>query len=384
MKGAFKSIIELFCMLASIIYVLSGVLLVINAFLVLFDIVGGVEYLPLPKGLWVLMIFGAAAALFLTLFAFAIGLAGNVVLPKIPATILTLVLPIFIMFTANTITKCSGGVQPPPGCIESWFSWLSLIYMFYIPESFSISLMIRQYILTKITLPRIEYEIEMLKRRIDEYGDVLRLKEEIECSISNIVRHDPANFGFKKKEFKEKAGGMTDDGIRKEKAEIEIRLSQSLNLREGVEGRLRTLEEEKRVLEAKVEEIDGILNVMERTDPANFQVKLEKLKQLERIGLEELKKIKPVGEIEKLFFERTSLKFQIEDIDKKIEETAKELSHIKLKEFSLQLENLILDLEIVERKVMAEEPRILEIKNRLTRLQSERNRIIGSHEKQYT
>jgi hypothetical protein len=256
--------------------------------------------------------------------------------------------------------------------------------MFYIPESFSISLMIRQYILTKITLPRIEYEIEMLKRRIDEYGDVLRLKEEIECSISNIVRHDPANFGFKKKEFKEKAGGMTDDGIRKEKAEIEIRLSQSLNLREGVEGRLRTLEEEKRVLEAKVEEIDGILNVMERTDPANFQVKLEKLKQLERIGLEELKKIKPVGEIEKLFFERTSLKFQIEDIDKKIEETAKELSHIKLKEFSLQLENLILDLEIVERKVMAEEPRILEIKNRLTRLQSERNRIIGSHEKQYT
>jgi hypothetical protein len=236
----------------------------------------------------------------------------------------------------------------------------------------------------RIKLPRIEYEIEMLKRRIDEYGDVLRLKEEIECSISNIVRHDPANFGFKKKEFKEKAGGMTDDEIRKEKAEIKMRLSQLLNLREGVEGRLRTLEEEKRVLEAKVEEIDGILNVMAKTDPANFQVKLEKLKQLERIGLEELKKIKPVGEIEKLFFERTSLKFQIKGIDNKIEDTAKELSHIKLKEFSLQLENLILDLEIVERKVMAEEPRILEIKNRLTRLQSERNRIIGSHEKQYT
>jgi hypothetical protein len=359
-------------------------MLVIIAFSLLFDIAGGVEYLPLPKGLWVLVIFGAAAALFLTPLALAMGLAGNVVLPKIPATILTLVLPIFIMFTANVFTKCSGGVQPPPGCIESWFSWLSLIYMFYIPESFSISLMIRQYILMRIKLPRIEYEIEMLKRRIDEYGDVLRLKEEIECSISNIVRHDPANFGFEKKEFKEKAGGMTDDGIRKEKAEIKMRLSQSLNLRVGVEGKLRTLEEEKRALEAKVEEIDGILNVMERTDPANFQVKLEKLKQLERIGLEELKKIKPVGEIEKLFFKRTSLKFQIEDIDKKIEDTAKELSHIKLGELSLQLENLILDLEIVERKVMAEEPRILEIKNRLTRLQSERNRIIGSHEKQYT
>jgi hypothetical protein len=159
MKGAFKSIIELFCGLAMITYLLFGVLSVIGAFLILFDIVRGVEYLPLPKGLWVLMIFGAAAALFLTLLAFTVGLKLNGVLPKIPAAILTLVFPIFIMFTANMFTKCRGGVQPPPGCIESWFSWLSLIYMFYIPESFLISLMIRQHIPTKIRLPRIGYEI---------------------------------------------------------------------------------------------------------------------------------------------------------------------------------------------------------------------------------
>jgi hypothetical protein len=89
MKGALKSIIETLCVLTLMIYVLFGVLLFISAFLVLFDIDGVVEYLPLPMGLWVLMIFGAAAALFLTPLAFAIGLDSNSVLPKIPAVILT-------------------------------------------------------------------------------------------------------------------------------------------------------------------------------------------------------------------------------------------------------------------------------------------------------
>ena len=103
-----------------------------------------------------------------------------------------------------------------------------------------------------------------------------------------------------------------------------------------------------------------------------------KLKQLEGIRREELKMIKPVGELEELFFEKIYLSYQINDVNREIRDTVEDISRMRLERLSLQLEDLILHLEEVNRIIRSMEPSLLEMKDTLKRLENERDRILSS------
>jgi hypothetical protein len=278
-----------------------------------------------------------------------------------------------------------------PALEEQWkfaMAFIGLSYLLYIPHSFTwymgllptyrrFKLAVIKY-RAKDKLNMIEHQIKELEGKISKYETTLNLRNEIEQKIGTIIAFDPSNFSVKALALKEKAQMMTNDEINSRKTEISLELPQIINLREVAEKRLKAIENENRSLKLKLEDINSKLQELEIKDPANFQIKMQRLQPLEKMKLEDIKNIKPTGDIEKLFYERILLRFQIKDKYEELENAEKEVFHAKLKELSLRMENFILDLETVDRKIKSEEPHLLELRNALNKLKEEKERIMKS------
>jgi hypothetical protein len=265
---------------------------------------------------------------------------------------------------------------------EFELDWMSgtligLSYLLYIPHSLTLYI-VSLPLYYKSKLSTIEYRINVLRERINGYEAILDQRSRIERNIESIVASDPSNLNIKARELQEKVWRMTYDEIKARSIEINLELSRIDSLEREAEGMLRALQDKKRDLELRISEIDSRLHILEKIDPANFQIKMWKLKQLEGIRREELKMIKPVGELEELFFEKIYLGYQINDVNREIKDTVEEISHMKLGRLSLQLEDLTLHLEEVNRIIRSMEPSLLEMKDTLKRLEDERDRILSS------
>lgn len=326
---------------------------------------------PFSRELWQLILLGAGISWILTLPTIIIHLSVE---SKLSSHIL-----IFVIFlvVASWITAIIGNIGSSGKFEVNWLMalLLGLSYLLYIPHFLTLY-MASLLLYYKFKLPIIEYKIRVLREKIGEYKAILDQRSKIEQNIRSIVAFDPGNLSIKARNLQEKAQRMTYDEIKARRIEIDLELSRIEGLRGEAERKLRAVEDEKRALELRVSDINSRLHVFERIDPANFQIKMQKLKQLEGIGRGELKKIKPTGELEELFFEKISLGYQINDVYEEIKDIVKEISRMEMEKLSLQLENLTLDLEEVNRTIRSMEPRLLEMKDSLKRLEDERNRIL--------
>jgi len=334
---------------------------------------------PFPRELWQLIFLGAGLSWILTI-------PTSIILWRVKSKLSNLSSYIFISIVVIAIIIGVVGsiIRGPKGEFKlDWVDTLviGLSYLLYVPHSLMMFLPLyykSKLLYYKSKLSTIGYKINVLRERISEYETILDQRSKIEKDIKSIVAFDPSNLNVMARELQEKAQGMTYDEIKARSIEINLELSRIDSLKREAERKLRALEDRKRDLELRISDINSRLYILERMDPANFQIKMQKLKQLERIGREELKKIKPVGEIEELFFERISLSYQINDISEEIKDTLEEISSMELERKSLQLEGLTLDLEEVNRTVRSVEPHLLEMRDILRRLEDERDRILSS------
>jgi 2C-methyl-D-erythritol 2,4-cyclodiphosphate synthase len=327
---------------------------------------------PFPRELWRLIFLGAGLSWILTLPTLIILWRVKPKLSDRTFNNFSSIAVIAIIIVVGGIIGCGTG----KGFVCEMLGLLlpiGLSYLLYIPLSLALYMMFLP-LYYKSKLSTIGYEINVLRERISEYETILDQRSKIEKDIESIVAFDPSNLNVKARELQEKAQGMTYDEIEARSIEINLELSRIDSLKEEAERKLRALEDRKRDLELRISDINSRLYILERMDPANFQIKMQKLKQLGRIGREELKKVKPVGEIEELFFERISLSYQINDISEEIKDTVEEISRMELKRKCLQLEGLTLDLEKVNRTVRSIEPRLLEMRDNLRRLENKRDR----------
>jgi hypothetical protein len=255
---------------------------------------------------------------------------------------------------------------------------IGLSYLLYIPHSLTLY-MVFLPLYYKSKLSTIGYRINVLKERISGYEAILDQRSRVEQNIESIVASDPSNLDVKARELQEKVRRMTYDEIKARSIEINLELSKIDSLEREAEGKLRALEDKKRDLELRISYINSRLHILEKSDPANLQIKMWKLKkQLKGIRREELKMIKPAGELEELFFEKIYLSYQINDANREIRDTVEDISRMRLERLSLQLEDLILHLEEVNRIIRSMEPSLLEMKDTLKRLENERDRILSS------
>jgi hypothetical protein len=256
-------------------------------------------------------------------------------------------------------------------------TFIGLSYLLYIPHSLTLyTVFLPLYYKSKLST--IGYRINVLRERISGYEAILDQRSRVEQNIESIVASDPSNLDVKARELQEKVRRMTYDEIKARSIEINLELSKIDSLEREAEGKLRALEDKKRDLELRISYINSRLHILEKSDPANFQIKMWKLKQLEGIRREELKMIKPAGELEELFFEKIYLSYQINDVNREIRDTVEDISRMRLERLSLQLEDLILHLEEVNRIIRSMEPSLLEMKDTLKRLENERDRILSS------
>jgi hypothetical protein len=256
-------------------------------------------------------------------------------------------------------------------------TFIGLSYLLYIPHSLTLyTVFLPLYYKSKLST--IGYRINVLRERISGYEAILDQRSRVEQNIESIVASDPSNLDVKARELQEKVRRMTYDEIKARSIKINLELSKIDSLEREAKGKLRALEDKKRDLELRISYINSRLHILERSDPANFQIKMWKLKQLEGIRREELKMIKPAGELEELFFEKIYLSYQINDVNREIRDTVEDISRMRLERLSLQLEDLILHLEEVNRIIRSMEPSLLEMKDTLKRLENERDRILSS------
>jgi hypothetical protein len=340
---------------------------------------------------WRVIFLGSGVSLFLTIPSFYILTSMESRFKSIYNTVAEISIAIIITVVAASFFLLLLLAILHPALEEQWkfaMVFIGLSYLLYIPHFFTwymgLLLTYRRFKLAvikyraKVKLNMIEHQVKELERKISKYETTLNQRNEIEQKIRTIIAFDPSNLSVKALALKEKAQMMTNDEINSRKTEISLELPQIINLREVAEKRLKAIENENRSLKLKLEDIDSKLQELEIKDPANFQIKMQRLQPLEKMKLEDLENIKPTGDIEKLFYERILLRFQIKDKCEELENAEKEVFHAKLKELSLRMENLILDLETVDRKIKSEEPHLLELRNTLNKLKEEKERIMKS------
>ena len=287
---------------------------------------------PFPRELWQLIFLGAGLSWILTLLTLIISSLANIIPWRVGSKLedLSITLSFLSYVVIAIIIAVVGGPRKEFELDRRFTLLIGLSYLLYIPHSLWLYVMFLP-LYYKSKLSTIGYKINVLRERISEYETILAHRSKIEKDIKSIVAFDPSNLNVKARELQEKAQGMTYDEIKARSIEINLELSRIDSLKEEAERKLRALEDRKRDLELRISDINSRLYILERMDPANFQIKMQKLKQLGRIGREELKKVKPVGEIEELFFERISLSYQINDISEEIKDTVEEISRMELK-----------------------------------------------------
>ena len=230
--------------------------------------------------------------------------------------------------------------------------------------------------LKKARLKLIEKQIKNLDEIIKKHQTVLDQRNQLERSIDRIIAVDPPNFRFKVTLFSKQAKGLNNDDIRKRIIEIEGEIQRRNQLRNQAEEKLDALESEKMALERRLEVIRNRLHILEAVDPANIKIKMQKLQaEWKGIRREELETIEATGELETLFKEHLLLNFQIKEKASEIENQRKEIAYLNLTEDALQLEKHVLELEIMDRKIKDEEPRLFELKDKLSNLQIKRDKI---------
>jgi hypothetical protein len=232
------------------------------------------------------------------------------------------------------------------------------------------------YPIIRLRLRLIEKNIQKFEKNIEKHEVILIKKEEIEQNINRIVGLDPNNFGLKVSLYRKRAQTIINDQIQTRIIEIEEDLQKVIQARKQVEDKLRILYNEKDILEQRLKDVDNRLRILEVIDPANIKIKMQKLESAWKgIGKQELERITPAGELEALYKEGLLLNYLIEDKVQEIENMRKELAHLTLNEDILQLERLVFEVEKLDRKIKAEEPRFFEIKDKLSRLEAKRDKI---------
>jgi chromosome segregation ATPase len=282
--------------------------------------------------------------------------------------------PLIILATSFLLFVVGGAFITTAEELKWIMVFVGLVYLLYIPHSCALYL-VSLFLYYKFKLPIIEYKIRVLREKISEYDVVLEQRSKVEQDIRSIIALDPSNLSIKAREFRERTQKMTCDEIKARRIEISLELSRVESLKEEAKKRLKVLEDERRALESRVSDINTKFQVLKRADPANFQIKMRELKRLEGIGREELERMKPTGMLEELFFERALLNHKIKDIDEEIRFKAGEIHRLEMEKLSLQLENLTLDLEEVDRTIRSEEPRLFEVKGELSNLEAKRREI---------
>lgn len=252
-----------------------------------------------------------------------------------------------------------------------WFLWLPYMVCSAINVRRALAVYARER-----ELRMIEKRIKESEEIIEKHRDFLLQRNNLEGRVNKIISFDPSNFGVKATMFRKYAQTMADDQIRARIIEIDGEMQKLLRLKEQAELKLDALENEREALEHKLRNIINRLHILEATDPANIKIKMQKLQsEWENIKQQELQKIKPAGELETLFKKQLLLGFQIKEKSGLIENQRTEVAHLKLTEDTLQLEKHVLKLEIMDRKIKDEEPRIFELKDELKNLQIKSDEI---------
>jgi|GEM_PF-3052402 hypothetical protein len=283
------------------------------------------------------------------------------------------------------ITQWQKILEFTPSSIETPFPMLSLLIislppLLAIPCSTYLGYETAGFIwikLQKVRIKLIEGRIKNLRNIVEKHKVVLAEKMEIEQNISKIVGLNPKNFGLKVTLYRERAHTIINDQIQTRIIEIEEDLQKVIQARKQVEDKLRVLYNEKDILEQRLKDVNNKLRILEKViDPANIKIKMQKLEsEWKGIRKQELERITPVGELETLYKEGLLLNFLIEEKVQEIENMRKELAHLTLNEDTLQLERLVFEVEKLDRKIKAEEPRFFEIKDKLSRLEAKRDKI---------
>jgi hypothetical protein len=252
-----------------------------------------------------------------------------------------------------------------------------ITYLFYIPHIFTPYILFRPLYL-RYELSKIEQEIMTLNRKIVEYDSLFQMRDKIKQSIDVLLAHDPHNLSIMARQFQQLVEQMGTHEMDARKKEIEVKLNKVSDMKEELVKNFKTLENEKSELGRAIDEVNARLKYFEKIDPANYQIKLKNLRHFLQLELGEIRKLKPSGIIEELFFKKTFLEHQVNELDKKIGDVWKDISRVELEEYSLQLEKLILELETNERQIKVVDQYLAELKEKLKRLESERDRILSS------
>lgn len=248
-----------------------------------------------------------------------------------------------------------------------------------IPFLAFLGLVVGGFVEDKVNMARlklIEKRIKSLEEIIKKYQTVLDQRNQLERSIDRIIVKDPPNFRFKATLFSRQAKELETDNIRKRIIEIEEEIKRHNQLTKQAKEKLEALESERETLESKLNATRNRLHILEEIDPANVRIKMQKLQVAwKNVSREELEKIEALGELETLFKEQILLNIQIEEKNNEIENQRKEVVHLNIIEDTLRLKRYVLELEMMDRKIKDEEPHLLELKDKLTNLQTKRDKI---------
>lgn len=206
--------------------------------------------------------------------------------------------------------------------------------------------------------------------------EFLAKRSELEREVSKIIALDPASLGLVDSQFRRQSQTLNDEQIRKRTIEIDEETQNTMQSRKDAEEKLNALERRIEALGYRLQEIKHGLHKLESVDPANIGIKLHKLhSEWEGMNKKELEKIKTTSEIERLFQEQLLLGFQIEAENREVRNKSKELDFMGLTKNTFTLEKLILQLEVTDRHIKREEPRVLETDGELKKLEIERDKL---------
>ena len=240
----------------------------------------------------------------------------------------------------------------------------------------------RQQELQKVIsdLSKIEAEIlirnkEMQKLK-QKHEEPLNHINELEKEISQLVASDPANLTLKAEEFRKQVQSIPKDQIWKRTREINKGVDNIKRARGDKEKKLSAFKKEKETLCSQQRETEKHMLKLEMADPANVKVKLEILgKKWQNFSQSELEGIEVIGEVERLLKEQHLLNFRIEAKNKEIEDLHNRIIDTHRAETLLLLEKLILQQGEVAKNLGQDEPRLIEMGNKLENLEAERNKL---------
>jgi hypothetical protein len=219
--------------------------------------------------------------------------------------------------------------------------------------------------------------INELKTIKGGHDSLLSQKKDLEEKISEVASFDPSNLELKKTSFRSQASTIADDQISKRLSEIRRQTAEIIQSRKMHEKRLVDLKKEMNEFEGELSRCEFELNELESNDPANVEIRLQKLhEKWHNLTQEQLEKIKPPdgqrgSRLESLFKKKLLLGFQILNQRKEIETEEKELAHLDRAANMFKLEDLVLQLEQKDREIKRKESEILATKKELSRLERE-------------